>query len=112
MQSSFLNVWLPLNPPLQQVTAQIGSHENDRVAKIDLPSFSITHEAPVEHLIEQVEHIPVGLFDFVQQHHAIGTLANGFGEYAALAVTHITRRRTLELADGMRLLVLRHVERD
>ncbi|MNH43275.1 hypothetical protein D3C79_1051370 [compost metagenome] len=54
----------------------------------------------------------MGLFDFVQQHHAIGALPNSFGEYATLTVTHIARRRALELADGVRLLVLGHVERD
>ncbi|MNP40986.1 hypothetical protein D3C76_1346620 [compost metagenome] len=112
MKSGVFSIWLPLDTTLQQVAAEVGRHEDDRIAKIDLPSLSITHEAAVEHLIEQVEHITVGLLDFVQQHHAIGALANGFGEYATLAVTHITWRRALELTDGVRFLVLRHVERD
>ncbi|EIS90631.1 hypothetical protein YPPY76_1073, partial [Yersinia pestis PY-76] len=36
------------------ITAQIGGHHNDRVAEINFAPFTVAHEPPVKHLIEQV----------------------------------------------------------
>ncbi|MNI41157.1 hypothetical protein D3C73_954020 [compost metagenome] len=97
---------------LQLIAAEVGGHQDDSVAEIDFASFAITHEAAVEHLVKQVEHVAVGLFHFIQQHHAIGPLAHRFGEHAALAVTDVARWRTFELADGVGFLILGKVEGD
>ncbi|MNP55484.1 hypothetical protein D3C76_1501370 [compost metagenome] len=52
------------------------------------------------------------LLHFVEQHDAVGALAHGFGEHAALAVTDVAGWRTFELADGVGFLVFREVDRD
>ena len=49
--------------------------------------------AVVQHLQQHVEHIRMGLFDLVEQHHAVRLAAHGLGELAALLIAHISRRR-------------------
>ena len=52
----------------------------------------------------------MGLFNLVEQQDAVGCLADGVGEQAAVLVAHITRRRADELGDGMFLGIFTHVE--
>ncbi len=75
-----------------EVAAEIGGHQNHRVAEVNFPPLAVAHEAPVKHLVEQVHHVPVRLFHFIQQHHAVRALTGGLGQNAALAVTHVARR--------------------
>ena len=94
------------------VAAEVGSHQNHRVTEVDFPPLAVAHKTAVKDLIEQVHHVPVRLFHFVQQHHAVWTLAYRFGEDAALAVADVARRRSLELGDGVRLLVFGEIDGD
>ena len=94
------------------VAAQIGGHQNDGVAEVDYPPFAVAHKAPVEHLIEQVHHVAMRLFHFVEQHHAVRAFANGFGKYATLTVTNVAWRRAFQLGNGMRFLVFRKINGD
>jgi len=57
-------------------------------------------------------HVRVGLLHLVQQHHAVRLASHRFGQHAAFAVAHVTGRRALEGGDGVRLLVLAHVDGD
>jgi hypothetical protein len=54
----------------------------------------------------------VGLLDLVEQHHAVGLAAHGLGQHAALAVADVAGGRALQRGDGVRLLVLAHVDGD
>ena len=94
------------------VAAEVGGHQNNRVAKVDLPPLAVAHKTPVKHLVEQVHHVPMGLLHFVQQHHAVRTLSDRFSEDPALAVADVPRRRAFQLGDGMRLLVFGEVDSD
>ncbi|MNG08505.1 hypothetical protein D3C84_918650 [compost metagenome] len=49
--------------------AQVRRHQDQRVAKINFPSFSVVGHAFVEDLVEQIQHIRVGFFDLIEQHH-------------------------------------------
>ena len=66
----------------------------------------------VEDLEEQLQHVGMRLFDFIEQHHGIRPAAHGFGENSAFAVADIAGRRALQRRDGMRFLKLRHVDGD
>ncbi len=92
------------------VAAEVGGHQNYRITEVDFPAFAVAHKAPVKHLIEQVHHIAVGLFHFIQQHHAVRALAHRLSQNTALAVANVARRGTLELGHGVRLLVFGEVD--
>ena len=85
---------------------------NNVVLEIDLAAFTVFHHAAIEYLIEQFEHVGMGLFDLVQEHDGIGTPPHRFGEHSTFAVSHISGRRTLQGGDGMRFLKFRHVDGD
>ncbi|MNV19553.1 hypothetical protein D3C71_1104210 [compost metagenome] len=76
----------------QVVAAEVGSHQDDGVTEVDFTPFAVTHKAAVKDLIEQVHHVAVGFFHFIEQHHAVRALAHRFGKNAALTVTDIARR--------------------
>ncbi|MNL41428.1 hypothetical protein D3C87_1638340 [compost metagenome] len=48
------------------VAAQVRGHQNQRVAKVDLTPFAVVGYALVKDLVKQVEHIRVGLLDFIE----------------------------------------------
>ena len=54
----------------------------------------------------------MGLFHLIEQHHAVGAFAHRLGQDPALAVADVARRRTLQLADSVRLLVLGEIDGD
>ena len=55
---------------LDALTAEIGGHDDDRVAKIDGAAVAIGQPPIVQHLQQDVEHIRVGLLDFIEQDRA------------------------------------------
>ena len=92
------------------VAAEVGGHQNYGITEVDFSPFSVAHKAAVKDLIEQVHDVAVRLFHFIQQHHAVRTLAHRFGQNATLAITDIARRRALQLGNRVRLLVFRKVD--
>ena len=52
-------------------------------------------QAPIIHDLQQnVEEIRMGLFDFVEQQHAMRVLVDCIGQQTALIVADVARRRT------------------
>src|SRR5690606_13271690 len=90
----------------------IGSQQDDAVAKIDFAPFTIFHDALVKHLEEQLKYIRMSLLDLIQQYYAVGFAPDSLGQHTAFAVTDITGRRALERGNGMRFLVFGHVDGD
>ena len=68
--------------------------------------------AVVEHLQQDVEHVAVGLFDFVEQHDGVRPAADGFGQRAAFFVADVARRGADQAAHGVLLHELAHVDAD
>lgn len=89
---------------------EVGGEEEDHVLAVDDPPFPIRQLALVERLIEEVEHVRMGFFHLIQQHHRVGLLPNGFGQHATLAKADIAGRRTDQTGDGVLLLILGHVD--
>ena len=54
-------------------------------------AFAVGEHALVEHLVEQVHHLGVGLLALVEQHDRVRPLAHRLGEHAALAVARRSR---------------------
>ena len=74
-----------------------------------IPS-GVLHPAAVEHLVEHLDDVGVRLLDLVEQHDAERRAADALGEHAAFAVADVAGGRALEPGDGVRLLVLGHVD--
>jgi hypothetical protein len=63
--------------------AQIGSHDNDHVTKIDSPSLAVRKSTVVQNLQKNSENFSVGLFDLVKQDDGVGTSSYGLRELAS-----------------------------
>ena len=94
------------------VGAGVGGQDDDVVLEVDLAALAVLHVPLVEDLVEELQHVGVGLLDLIQQHHGVRPPAHRFGQHAAFAVTHVARRRSLQGGNGVRLLELRHVDGD
>ena len=98
--------------PHDQVGADIGGQDDQRVLEVDPPAVAVLHDALVEHLEEDLVHVGMRLLDLVEQNDAVGLAPHRLGEPAALAIADIAGRRALERGDRVRLLEFRHVDGD
>ena len=55
-----------------QVGAGIGGQQDDGVLEVDFAALAVFQQAFVEDLEEQLQHVGVGFFHLVQQHHRVG----------------------------------------
>ena len=97
---------------LDQLAADVRRHDDDRVGEIDGAAVAVGQAAVVENLQQDVEDVAMGLFDFVQQHDAIGTAADGLGQPAPFFVADIAWRSADQAADGVAFHELAHVDPD
>ncbi len=80
--------------------------------KVHGPPMTVGQPPLVQQLQQRVEHLGVGLFDLVEEDHAVGPPPHRLGELAALLVAHVAGRGADEARDGVALLVLAHVDAD
>ncbi len=95
---------------LELAGTDVGGHDDYGVLEVDAASHAVGEAAFVKHLKEEVEHIGVGLFDFVEENHGVGTAAHLLGELAAFVITDISRRRADEARHSEFLHVFAHVD--
>ena len=86
--------------------------EDDGVLEVDLAPLAVLEHPLVEDLVEELHDVGVRLLDLVEEDDGVGPAPDRLGQDAALAVADVARRRALERRDGVRLLVLAHVDRD
>src|SRR5580658_2308896 len=98
--------------PCQDLGAGIGRGQDHGIGEVDQLPVAVFEHALVEHLVEDLQHIGMGLLDLVEQQHAIGAALDRFGQHSAAAVADIAGRGTFEAGNAVRLLVLRHVDGD
>ena len=48
------------------VGAEVRRHQDDRVLEVDHPALAVLEHALVEHLVEEVQHVGVGLLHLVE----------------------------------------------
>ena len=79
--------------PLGNISStDIGCHDDHRILEIDDPPVIVGQVSFVKHLKQDVEHIRVCLFDFVQQNDRIRLPPNRLCERARILVAHIPGR--------------------
>ena len=91
---------------------EVGRQDQDGVAEVDRAALPVGEPAFVEHLQQHVEHVRVGLFDLVEQHHRVGPPAHRLGQLTALVVADVAGRRTHQASHRVLLAVLAHVDAD
>jgi hypothetical protein len=92
------------------LAAHVRRHDDDRVLEAHDPALAIREAAIVQDLEQDVEDIRMCLLHLVEQDHAVGMTAYGFGELATFVVAHISRRSTDKTLDRELLHVLGHVD--
>ena len=60
----------------QQISAEIGGHDDQDVAKINRPPLPIGQTAIVEHLQQDVEDVGMRLLDLIEENDLIGPAAD------------------------------------
>ena len=96
----------------EELRAEIGGHDQNRVLEVHGPALAIGQAAVVEHLQQHVEDLRVGFLDLVEQHHGVRAAAHGFGQLTALLVAHVARRGADQAGDRGFLHVFGHVDAD
>jgi len=97
---------------LDDAGPDIGGHDQDHVAEVDVPAERVGQPAFLHDLEQHVEDIGMRLFDLVEEHHRIGTTAHTLGQLTAFLVAHVTRGRTHQAGGVVLFHVLRHVDLD
>ena len=90
----------------------IRGEDDDGVTEVDLATKVVGHLAFFEDLQQEMHHIWVRFFDFVEQDHGIRATTHGFGKLTTFFITDIAGRRTDQTAGGVFLHVLGHVDLD
>ena len=97
--------------PLRQIaSAQIAGHDDYRVSEVHGAALAVGEPAVLQYLEEQVEHVRVGLFDFVEQDHPVRPAAHRLGQLARVVIPDVAGRRADEPRHRVALAVLRHVQ--
>ena len=106
-------VFAEANVGLAQILrAQVGCHDQHRVAEVGAATLCVGESTFFENLEQCVEHIWVSFLDFVKQHNRKRLATHGLGKLTAFFVAHVSRRRANQAADGVLLHVFTHVESD
>ena len=91
-------------------TADVAGHDDDRILETDRAPLRIGHDAVLQHLQQDVEHIRVRFFDLIEQHHRVRTAPHRFGQLSALLVADVSRRSADQTRYAEFLHVFRHVD--
>ena len=97
---------------LDQVRADVGGHDDDRVAEVDLVALGIREMAFFHDLQQHVVRFRMGLLDFVKDDDRVRAAADGFGQLAGFFVADVARRRANQAADGVPFHELGHIQLD
>ena len=97
---------------LQLAGADVGCHNDNCVLEVDTASEAVGQASLVHYLQQQVEHVGVSFFYFIEQHHRVWMTAHLLGKLAALFIAHISRRRTYQARHCELLHILTHVDTD
>ena len=105
--------WKPSARVLEQrLGADVGGHDDDRVAEVDLAALGVGQVAVLQDLQQDVEDLRVRLLDLVEQDHGVGLAADRLGQLAALFVADVAGRRADQRRHVVPLHELGHVDLD
>ena len=88
---------------------QIGGHDNNGIFEVYHSALAIGKTAIIQNLQQDIKHISMSLFDFIQQNNAIWMTTNSLRQLTTLIIAHISRRRTNQTRYRVFLHVLTHI---
>src|SRR3954453_14350905 len=94
------------------LTADIGGHDDDRVAEIDHPSLAVSEAAIIQNLEQHVEYVGMGFFDLIEQEHAVRAASDRLSQLSPFLIADVSRWRADHAGDRMLLHVFRHTQAD
>jgi len=97
-------------PFLNQIGTEVRGHDDYRITEVDRSPLPVGETPVVEYLQQNVEHIRVRFFHFIQQDDGIRTTAHRLGQVTALFIADVSRRRTDQTRDGVFLHKLGHID--
>ncbi len=97
---------------LDDLAAQVGGHDDQRVLEIDGPAFPVGQPAVVQDLEQDVENVGMGFFDLIQEDDGVRAPLDRFRELAALFISHVARGRPDQTGDRVLFHVFGHVQPD
>src|SRR5690606_2545817 len=77
---------------LQVTYADVTRHYDDGVPEVDPAAEAVGQDTVIKHLQQDVEHIRVRLFNFIQEDYRVRLASHLFGKLSAFFVADITRR--------------------
>ena len=92
------------------MASHVGGHDHNGIAEADPAAGGIRQHSLFHDLQQNPQHLRVCLFQFIEQHQAVGTAADGLGQLAALLIAHITGRGTDEPGHGLLFHIFRHIQ--
>ncbi len=95
-----------------RLAAEVGRHQDQRVAEVDGAPERVGQPPVIEHLQQHVEHVGVRFFDLVKEHDRVRTAPDRLGQLPALFVTDIPGGRADQPGDRVLLHVLAAVDPD
>ena len=101
-----------LRARLHVLRAEVGGHDEDHVAEVDVAPEGVCEASLFHDLEEHVEDVRVRLLDLVKEHDRVGATTHTLGELAALLIADVARRRADEARGVVLLHVLAHVHGD
>ena len=96
----------------QEARADVRGHDDDGVLEIDGIAEAVGQMPIFKDLQQDVVHIRMGLFDFVEQNDGVRIPLYTLGKLAAFLIADIPWRRSDQLRHRMLFHELRHVEPD
>ena len=91
-------------------TRGVRGHDDDGVLEVGRTTLVVGQTTVIQHLQQDVEHIGMGFFYFIEQHHRVGLTAYSLSELSTLIVTYVSRRGTNQTGDAILLLILTHID--
>ena len=90
----------------------IGGHDEDGVFEVHGATFPIGQPTVIKDLEQDVPHIGMCFFDFVEQDDSVWPPPDAFCELSTLFVTHVTGRRPDQARHRMLFHELAHINAD
>ena len=102
-----------LTDPVDQIVASdVGRHDHDGILEVHSSSLVVGQTTIVQQLQQNVEHVRMSLFDFIEQYNAVRLPPYGFRQLTAFIIANISRRRSDKSGDGVFLHVFGHIDTD
>ena len=94
----------------QLLCAGVARHNQHGITEVYRASLSIGQTAILHNLQQQVKHIGMRFFDFVQQYYAVRLTTYRIRQLSALVIAYIARRCAYQTCCGVLFHVFRHIE--